>query len=408
MLRPTPLIALTFLSAFAASTASAHSGEALAEAITLIDDAVLVKTNFGVVASHFDGFVCEEAFLGGEIFHVAALGKDQWVTLSENGIWTTDDGCEFTKVAELTVAPTDVATELTTKSVAYALNSMESGGIWLSQDQGQSWTRVLENDSYQWTGVRFAPAGRLVATAYDRDNMGAAHLVTYDVTSQVSNDAPIAEVTYPYLLDALDDDILWLGRTDTQTAFWGTIDQPKLRPKMITSWPTAARILSPTKVVLAGLFQQRGLSEGTLTGDEVVWNDLAPITTAVCVTPDGDSYLVCSQARFDMADVIRVTGPDLAPEFDFKQLEGPRACPAGSSVAEVCPVVWRELQRSLGLVPTEEPMPDAGMPDADMTPDDVGVVTPPSANDPDGCSAVGTSPALLSLLGILWMRRKRT
>ncbi len=389
----------------------AHADEPLAERIVVLADTTVVKTNFGVLGSHFDGFVCEEAFLGGETFEVAVLGPDEWVAIGENGIWVTRDGCSFDKVGEVSVAPTDAAAHVESGLVVFALNSPDDGGIWLSEDRGTTWVRVLERADFQWTGVRFSSAEKVIVSGYDRMNAGAAHLLEITLAGGGVVDRAVEGLSYPYLLDAKGAEVLWLGRSETQNVYFGSIFDPTLHIRPITSWPTDARIISDTKIVVAGMLQQRGLSEGELIEGAFVWNDLASTTTALCVTPDGDSYLVCAQSRFDEADVMRVSGAELSSEVLFTDLEGPRQCPVGSEVQMTCPVVWRELSRTLGMDPGVEPIMDMGMDagtDLDTNMDDLGTVPIISAPSPDdSCSAVGGTPILVSLLGLLGMRRKK-
>lgn len=413
----TPITLLSFLAAtLCAPMLWAHSGDPSSENIVVLPDTMVVKTNFGMIGSHFDGFVCEEAFLGGDTFEVAVLGPDEWVAIGENGIWLTQDGCDFDKVGDVSVPPADSAVHLESGVVAFALNSPTDGGIWLSKDRGVTWTRILERADFQWTGLRFSSADKLIVSGYDRMNAGAAHLLEVTVANGELVDRAVEGLSYPYLLDASGDFVLWLGRSETQNIYFGSMFDPMLHVRPITSWPTDARILSETKVVVAGMLQQRGLSVGDLVDGSFVWNDVAALTTALCVTPDGDSYLVCSQSRFDDADVMRLGDAEPVSEFVFADLTGPRDCPADSEVGETCPTVWRELSKTLGMepfVPIVEDMGTGTETDAgtDLTEgmDDAGVVptiTPPA--DDDGCSSVGGTPILLSILSLLGMRRKKS
>jgi len=414
MHKSTSFALLSFLAAAVyAPSIWAHADEPLAENIVVLPDTVVVKTNFGVIGSHFDGFVCEEAFLGGETFEVAVLGPDEWVAIGENGIWVTRDGCSFDKVGDVSVAPTDAAVDLESGLVAFVLNSPDDGGIWLSDDRGSTWTRILERADFQWTGVRFASSEKVIVSAYDRLNAGAAHLMEITLPGGGLVDRELEGLSYPYLLDARGDSVLWLGRSETQNVYFGSMFDLTLNIRPITSWPTDARIISDTKIVVAGMLQQRGLSEGDLVDGAFVWNDLASTTTALCVTPDGDSYLVCAQRRFDEADVMRVNGAELLPAFLFTDLTGPRDCPIGSEVQATCPVVWRELARTLGLAPALDDADvgvDAGD-DADAGPGmdaDAGgtpIIRLPSDNET--CSTAHGTPILLSLLGLFGMRRKK-
>lgn len=418
MIRATPLFLFSFLCAAFPHDARAHANNPAAEAITAIEDGWLAHTTFGVVGTHFEGFVCEEAFLGGNAFHIVFLGPDEWVTMSENGLWTTSDGCDFTKRADLPVNPTDAAGHAASGRVAYVLNGDNGAGVYVSTDRGLTFERKLERAEHQWTGVRFADENTLVLSAYDRANAGAARLVRFDLSTEQATDLAMAGTyTYPYLLDAVGDRVLWLARAETQSLMFGPLDQPDTKVEPISSWPTAARIIADDKIAVAGMQLSRGIAEGVLVGTDWGWSELVPTTSALCLTPIGDDYLICTQRQFDDADIVRVRAGQGQTERLFTELTGPRDCPADSAAGAVCPVVWRELSRALGEEP--EGPTDAGGDGSDAGADvgitdtpDIGLDASTPSDDPadtsEGCSAAGAGAWWLSLFALLGFRRKRT
>lgn len=414
MIRATSPFLISFLLAVFPGIAGGHANNPSAESITAMQDGWLAHTSFGVVGTHFEGFVCEEAFLGGNAFHLVFLGPDEWVTMSENGLWTTTDGCDFTKRADLPTNPTDASGHIPSGKVAYVINGDNGAGVYVSTDRGLTFERKLDRADHQWTGVRFADENTLILSAYDRSNSGAALIASLDLTTGQATDLPtLGAYTYPYLLDASNDRILWLARAETQSLFFGPVTGPDDVVYPVNSWPTAARILAPDKIAVAGMQLSRGVAEGTLVDGNWGWNELVPTTTALCLTPVGDDYLICAQREFDDADIVRVSGGQSQPERIFTDLTGPRDCPADSAAGAVCPVVWRELARALGQDPGDGGA-DAGA-DADSDVDlpndagsesDAGVVA--SNDTSDGCMTAGVTPWFVSLLALVAFRRKRS
>lgn len=396
-------LVVTFLTLFWGS-ASAHIGEPLSTRVWNVGGQWVLETNFGMVGPHFEGFVCEEAFLGGDRFFIAPLAADRWLTFSATEVRQTEDGCTFTPVQALTGLPADVDVHETSGKVAWVSNN--SGPQLMVYANGEVQEGPTIDSEQQLTSVRFASDTVLVMGAYHKTMAGAGTLFRYDIAERSLTTIEVGQaITYPYILDAEGEALLWLGRVDAQALHWGTFEAPMQTSLEIASWPTDARIVDDSKVVVAGLSQSRGLTIGSRVGEDVTWESFNEETSAACVRPYEDGYLVCTLRRFDDADLVFIKpGEEPVAMVNFLDLEGARQCPASSDVEAVCPTVWPEIARQLGLVPTQmepdimEPSPDADMGDVS--------ITPPSGDE--GCSAAGIFPMLwFSVLLPILIRRRR-
>lgn len=389
-----------------AAPLSAHIGEPLSSRVWIVDGEWVLETNFGVMGQHFDGFVCEEAFLGGDRFFTVPLSADRWVTFSNSNIWKTDDGCSFTTLGELGSLPADVDAESESQRVA-----------WVSND-GIGELRILTeevielgpafSEELHLTSVRFVTANTLIVGGYYKTQSGAGFIGRVDLEAGTIEPLQIPAATYPYVLDATETQILWLGRVEMQTVFLGTLENTTEHALEITSWPTDGRI-TESGVVISGLNQSRGLTIGTLTGDTLQWETHAEETSAMCVRPYEDGYLVCALRRFDVGDLVFIRpGSEPEPVVHFEDLGGPRSCPTGSESDDVCPTVWPEIARQLGLLTPEVPMEPESMEedveDMGMPPVDPDVAPPKS----DGCSSAGQFASIWLLILAVGLRRPRS
>jgi len=384
----------------------AHIGEPLSSRIWVVGEEWILQTNFGVMGQHFDGFVCEEAFLGGDRFFVVPLAADRWISFSNKNVWKTDDGCSFSRIGELGGLPTDVDLELNSQQVAWVSNSSLPELRVLHEETitlGPTFSEELH-----LTSVRFVTSNTLVVGGYYKTQSGAGFIAMVDIESGTIEPLQIPAATYPYVLDATETQILWLGRVEAQTVFLGTPSNTTEYALEITSWPTDARIIE-NGVVISGLNQSRGLTIGTLTGEDLEWETYAEETSAMCVRPYGDGYLVCALRRFDVADLVFIRpGSEPEPVVHFEDLEGPRICPAGTESAQVCPTVWPEIARQLGLLPPEIPVePEPMEEDAEemgTNPNDDPPVAPPKK---ETCSSAGGLISVWLLIAVGGLRRPR-
>jgi hypothetical protein len=412
---------LVFQSVF---SAHAHVGEPVSQRVWITDNSWLLQTNFGAMGSTFDGFVCEEAFLGGDRFFIVPFGQDLWTAFSATNIWQTADGCSFQSAGELPGLPTDVARNLDAGLAAWVQNQNGPELYTVSalgEAGGSAAVAKIEADiaeNIYLTAVRFANEETLIVSGYNREAMGAGVIMSVNRISGATTVLDTPTMTYPYVLDARESEVLWLGKAETQNLFWGTLESPAAQALPIEAWPTDASFVDEARVVVSGLNQSRGLSVGTLTGDlvdgQVNWEAFADEMTAACVRPWEEGFLVCTLNRFDGADLVYIEqGQDPEYAVEFKALTGERQCAEGSEAADVCPTVWPEIARQLGLLQPE--MPDMG-PDVDMgtPPEDMGSGVPEPRDDKgegSSCATTSGGPAIWLFMalavGLRYRRRER-
>lgn len=408
-----PLIILLALPA----QAFGHAEPPLAQSVFGFGDTWVLKANFGVVSNGYEGFVCEEAFLGGDRYIAALVGPDQYVTFGETAIHVTTDGCDFTLVKQLSQAPADAVADPTSQTIVYLDNADDTRGVWTSDDAGQSFERFesLNTEDLQLTGVRFANPTTIIVSAYERspDAMGAGRMLEIDLnTGSVTNLIEGLGIRYPYVLDATAGGLIWLGRRDAQAVFVGSYDSP-IRDEIgeLVSWPSGALISDDGQTVwVSGLDEGSGVRRGVFDGEELVWTQLAQDVTASCLGKWNGDILMCSARLLETDDLYRIDGDALEPVTNFEIIDGPRACPAGTDVATVCPIVWGEFAQFIGKDPG---LPDMGNPQTDMgSPQDMSM-NDSGGGEPsdDGCSTTRshapTSWALGLLFGIVVLRIRR-
>jgi len=305
-------VIVTLVVSMVAQSAFGHGSEPISQRFFSLEDGWLLQSNFGVTAETFEGFVCEEAFLGGDQFNVIPLAEG-WVTLADSSIHTSSDGCTFTRTRSLEQAPAD--SDGTGRSVIYVSNNDEDGGIWLSQDSGESW-RLIDYDltEIQLTGSRFDSEERAIVSGYDRASGGEGLLLEIDLRGEPSvNELVLGEgIKYPYVFDARGGQVVWLGRTESQQMYWGPLDDPRRDVLPIETWPSGAVLSADgSKVWLSGLEAGKGLTIGTRTEQEAIWQTVALQTTAGCVGRHESETYVCSMRRFDDADLIEAAADGL-------------------------------------------------------------------------------------------------
>lgn len=406
-------IAALFFALALSSTAFGHGEEPISQRLYSVENGWILKGNFGITSSNFEGFVCEEAFLGGDKFVVIPLSSTRWVTFGETSVHVTDDGCTFDRTHQLTQAPADADGAGT--NAIFLSNDVESEGIWLSEDSGESWAKIdYDITDIQLTGVRFAGPNRAIVSGYDRANSGDGVMLEVALEAGVAvNPITIPDgLKYPYILDAKGEELVWLGRGETQNIFWGPLETPDQDTFEITTWPAGAALAEDAQTLwLAGLEEGKGLTIGTRGDSETIWETVAMETTAACVgRHEGETYL-CSMRRFDDADLMKV-GEDgsLEPLLDYRDLRGARTdCSAESNVGDVCPLVWVEVEKALRLAGSDAgtSSDDVGTNEPDMgeSPSDMGLEAEPTAtggSSDSGCATASSgSTGLVVILGLL-------
>ena len=340
-----------------ASTAFAHAEEPNAQRLVFTDDGWVLQANFGVVESTSSNrLVCEEAYLGGEGWKLAVLGQTEWITFGETSAQRTTDGCTFEKVATLPDLPTDTAADPVSGSVAYLMNTETDGGLWVSTDRGQTFENIPGVDvaTNQLTGVRFLDDDTLIVSGYQLGSNGAPSVWRVTIsTAEVTALTPPDGTTYPYVLAAEGGHVILLARRDVQMLFWGTPDSLDTAEVELGSWPTGATLSADgTSAWVSGADMSRGVLVGTLAGDTASWETVIPDTIANCVEHEAGATYVCSLNRLHEFDLVELLEDGTTRGVvNFREFEGVRQCPAGSTVADVCPVVWREISSYFGVDP---------------------------------------------------------
>jgi hypothetical protein len=412
---PIVVLALTML---APVVAAAHAGAPLARRVQIFGDGTWsLRTNFGVISSDApNSFVCEEAFLGGDRFFVAALAPSRYVTFAETSIQRTTDGCEFERVGTPSGRIEDVDSNIDGELYAYVSNG-EGGGVYLSRDDGAGFESVGDVDTsvYQLTTVRFLDPTTLVVGAYDRENDGAAAIFAVDIDANTTTPLTLPDgLSYPYVIAAGGGRLVFNARSMVQTVFVGTLDDPAMHTREQLpgeSWPTGAAVSNDgSRIYLAGMVLGLGVQVAEWSDTELVWESMLDTEPVGCVNDRDGAVLLCSSvASGGNGDLVSLDATTTTPVVTFSEITGPRDCPADSDVGTVCPLVWPEVAPALGVEGFESP-PDAGN-GADAGEIDAGTNLPNPDDAPieesGTCSAVGAGPSGFSLLILLIAARAR-
>lgn len=371
------LVAIVCL--LAPSLAFAHAEEPNAQSVfAMPEDGWVVRANFGVVDSQVpDRFVCEEAFLGGDGWILGALGPTEWITFGESSVRRTEDGCDFEKIAEVPVRPSDATVHVASGNAAYLMNGDAAAGLWVSTDRGRSFELVdgLAPELHQFTGVRFLDEDTLLVSAYARQESGASRLFRVDLGGPPEELAVPADTTFPYILAAGGGQMVLLARRTAQVVFWASPDEMASADELeLGGWPTGALLSADGNTAwISGTEGSRGIMVGRRESGNVLWTPIIDGQAANCIGGDEDSMFVCGLGRLDGADVFAVRDEMTEQVLNFRTLRGPRSCPQGTEVADVCPLVWREIASYFGADPNADlggfPEPDAGADDVGVAPD---------------------------------------
>ena len=374
----------------------AHAEEPSAE--QFLGALSITKANFGLVSNAFEGMVCEEAFVGGDSWKLAALGENEWVVIGENNIQRTTDGCEFEPIKDTTdliIPGLEASPDRTT--VAYIANAGLEEGIWFSTDRGVTFDRLnIDTTAFQLTALRFVDDTTLIVSGYEPDQDGDGFLLQIDITNGTSQNLTIpVGIKFPYVLDANPMGIVWLGRAETLTVYWGDLADTSVRSYIPRTWPTAATLTADGQTVwVSGVENGQGIARGDMTN---TWDVILAEQVASCISEYDGAIYFCGLERRDGADVFQIVDDTtIEPVVRFTDLRGSRSdCPPESDVGTVCPLVWNEVASYFGQEPNVTPDMGTGAPDVGSTTNDSGSIsdasdeTPPSSGD-KGCCATAT------------------
>ncbi len=391
------------------SIVMAHAEEPNARSVFAVgEEQFVVRANFGVLTSDApQSFVCEEAFLGGDGWLLGALGPTEWVTFGQTSVQRTTDGCSFEKVRDLPQRPSDAHAHRTSGVLAYTMNGDEDAGVWFSTDRGATFSRVegIAGAMNELTGVRVMSADTIIVSGYEREMEGGARAWAVTTADGSSTSLPLPDgLTFPYVMSARAGRLALLARSEGQKLFWGSIeDFGAAQPLSLTSYPTGAIMAEDGQTLwIGGTDGGKAITRGTIVDDTVTWEEIAPDAVASCIGGDEDDLYLCGLGRLDGADLFRLDGDSASPVLDFQTVEGPRDCPDGTDVGDVCPVVWNEIAVYFDKAPPASPDagPDAGSPpDGGADVDGAGPDGGPEASG--GCCASAAHPTPAAPLGVL-------
>ena len=358
---PALLLSLLLALLLAPAIAWGHGAPPAAQSVFYVDEEWVFVTNFGVMTPAFaDEYVCEEAFFGSDRFRVLPLTQDAWVTFTRSRVALSQDGCDFQVVHDLPGAPTDVAMDPAAQEVIFTVQNEGDAELWRSQDGGASWTLVpVDTGGVRPAGLGLPWPGTAALIAYEIEEArrGEALLWIVDLSTGAVEEIPLEEgLLYPNLLDARDGQVLWHGRRgEVHEIFWMTTAGEAIGRYESPRWPTAGAI-GPDAIYLGGVDEEnRGVFRASSqTPDQL--EEIIAGHRALCMAAAEGEVIVCGHRNHDDHDLLRWSAgqvDEAGPAevlVDFRELQGIRSdCPAGTLVAEVCPAVWPETARALGI-----------------------------------------------------------
>jgi len=409
---------------------SAHVGAGAGDTDVLprpsTPEAVLLEAPWGLVVSA-DGaqfeWICHEVLSNGVAelpeFEVSSSG----VLLGVSGLLTgtavegeslyrSVDGCSWDPVAGTTgrviqdaaFDPEDAAVAVGVTADAVVQGEPIAGSIFRSTDGGLSFTEVETYAGRLFREVRFGGGGRVYALAVQQDPLAALLMTSPDAgltwTEIVVPDDDLESPAFGVIaaVDPADPDEVWL-------TFDGNSIDGALRS--VDGGSTLAPVTLPATSVLDLTLLPNG--EAWMVGgdrqlfsssDRVTWQEHsdAPQVWGGASGNGGMLFAVNTLAH-DEALSSTVDGESFTTVLSTLDLQGPLACPADSTVAQVCEPLWEDMLRTLTLM---RPQP-SGDDDDDSAP----VVEP---NACDGCDAGGGSvpgSGWLVLAGLLGLARRR-
>lgn len=361
-----------------------------------------LETNFGWLTSRNDKpftWVCHEAVLPPTsqltpYFYLAPNAT--YVTVRSIGqalqpeysLFRSLDGCSFVpptdlqgiNVREVAVDPSDGD-----RALATTFNgSGASNGVWMTEDNGETWEATLFLPNRFFRSVKFSRANpqRVWATAtwfsptpqawiYRSDDggfswdeipwtfaVGTTLQGTIDVAAVSPTDGNVAYMRtnggWDYLL-----------RTEDGGDTWSVVFEIAEDIRGVTVTPEGDRVWIATAG--SGLF----VSTDGRTFDEL---ETAVSSRGVAADDRGLWVVANNYTQFALGHSTD-QGATFTNVFRFHEIASPRLCPADSDVALRCEPLWGALVERFGITTTPTPTPPGGDDDDDDRP-----------ADPFGCS----------------------
>lgn len=356
----------------APATARGHGAVAISQQLMWRGNTMLVQAAYwGVFVGSEGGdwrWICEEAISGVQS-RLMSLGKDGTLFASDRtGLRVSrDSGCSWESVtADLdSLVVYGLVSELGSARTWALANSADGSGngLWSSDDSGRSWQRRYAMPTYAGSA--------LLGSADDRTLVISS--LTSDAPPQlvlhVSLDGGATFSAQP-LVHELDGKAL-----TTVSPLW--VD-PRVAGRIYLAAPqesgsvvlrvdgTAApvEVLRTPALIYAMERSPDAGSDGVFIGtSKGIYSSqaggpfalLGTVGSAQCLSAHGSALYACTWNYFpDFAAIARLKGDASAfsPVFQFGDTQGPIDCPAGTSVAQICPAYWASYSSQLSSQPT--------------------------------------------------------
>jgi MYXO-CTERM domain-containing protein len=460
-LRELSLCSLIVASGLYASRASAHATPHVIDMLFPENGYVLVSNRgliFGDQQRTQWRLMCAEALdinTSEQPSLVALPGGKLLVGTSQGLSSSSDQGCNWLGVEPFatTSVPALVRDPHATERLylaAYSNEADDKGGLYVSEDAGKSWQKLLAADQRDYVrSIRVAPsdAKRIYASGQSWDEMGK---YAYYVTR--SNDGG---KTWERMPVALNEDELELGLYEVQpnnpdviTAHAGNRSPMSAPDRLLVSRDAGKSWNSPLAITLlsALTFSADG-SKAWVVGQDGLYESSdnlasfqklgAAISLSYVTERDGKLLVAGYYSGLGPGGngigMLRAQ-PDMYDSFmQLSDVTEPVACDAASKTAATCASWWMDWQRELG---SGQFAPDAGVPMdagnaagapvagsggavagsggsvvAGMPPMAAGTGSP-GAGSGGGCSVAGGPARGLGLgmlvgLALAWLRRRR-
>lgn len=401
--------------------ARAHGGLPVSQAILWRGDSMMIPTPYWGLFVGTDGgpfrWICDEAINTNQqrIINITSDGQVLFATDRMGLSVSTDGGCSWAAttppVSELDVIAMAADPSPTGQHGMYVLANSYADrsktGLWRSDDAGQTWKPVRMLTSGLPGGLTVSPDGQYLAvTALSETTPRTAtlHLSTdggAGFTSRVLNvplDGQPLNTLVPIGFDSEPpgQGSLYLSSVIDTGYVLLRYDGLAAPAKVLQIASTIHSLLREpeTKTLLVATAQ--GIY--ALQPDQS-FKLLDAVSSALCLSSHKGQLYSCSwNYAPDFAAVARLSGVSSSKTkvFQYSDTVGPVECPAGTTVANICPKLWASYADQLGVMrPMDPPVP------------------PTQTGYGGGCQLGGQLPSLAGLgmlgtsLALLLGRRRR-
>jgi hypothetical protein len=397
-----------------------HGDLPVSQRIYLRDRTIYVSTqSWGVFVGAADGagpwrWICDEAINENRLRGVVMGGDGTLYATDVTGLSRSlDGGCSWDRLRG-EIAARQVFAMLPDPAaprrlwVALSPGPDAPGALYRSEDQGISFAQVHAHPDGIFSGLASTPDGGVLHASLVRPEAQESWI--YSVRGARISGARIQPI--PAGVTAASAVVLAADPRDPDRVYvrmQGEQMSVLLQVRADTGAAAEAlRSLRPIRQVLIDAAQDRVLvaAEGGILAS-AGGGPFAPmggLAYAQCLAQDGAALYACAwNFDPDRAAVARSTdgGRSFQRLFQYQDTATIAACPAGSSVAQVCPTAWNLYAGELGIDPARRPGPGPGI-DPEPMP-----MTPGCAAAGGGTGAGGALLPALGLLATLARRRFR-